>query len=155
MQWNHVSAYMNGLTLIQLTWRTGWAPDNASKFQMGCNSAFTGLMERQSAETILGTCYRGTVGAWTSLQCIKRKSCEVCFHPFLIPKATPKKKGGRQGKYKVILSKLTHWLSMTYCSCSNQLSYHRIQLFFFFTDQFIRCCMFWRSGSLSRGLIFG
>jgi len=31
------------LTLIQLTWRILWAPNNASKWQMGFNSAFKGL----------------------------------------------------------------------------------------------------------------
>ena len=32
------------LTLILLTWRIGWAPYNASKWEMGFNSAFKGLM---------------------------------------------------------------------------------------------------------------
>jgi hypothetical protein len=32
------------LTLILLTWRIRWAPNNASKWQMGFNSAFKGLM---------------------------------------------------------------------------------------------------------------
>ena len=31
------------LTLILLTWRIGWAPNNPSKWQMGFNSAFKGL----------------------------------------------------------------------------------------------------------------
>jgi hypothetical protein len=31
------------LTLILLTWSIGWAPNNASKWQMGFNSAFKGL----------------------------------------------------------------------------------------------------------------
>jgi len=31
------------LTLILLTWRIWWAPHNASKWQMGFNSAFKGL----------------------------------------------------------------------------------------------------------------
>jgi hypothetical protein len=34
------------LTLILLTWRIWWAPNNASRWQMGFNSAFKGLMER-------------------------------------------------------------------------------------------------------------
>jgi len=34
------------LTLILLTWRIGWAPNNASKWQMGFNSAFKGLYLR-------------------------------------------------------------------------------------------------------------
>jgi len=32
------------LTLILLTWRKWWAPNNASKWQMGFNSAFKGLI---------------------------------------------------------------------------------------------------------------
>ena len=32
------------LTLILLTWRIWWAPNNASRWQMGFNSAFKGLM---------------------------------------------------------------------------------------------------------------
>jgi len=32
------------LTLILLMWRTGWAPNNTSKWQMGFNSAFKGLI---------------------------------------------------------------------------------------------------------------
>jgi hypothetical protein len=32
------------LTLILLTWRIWWAPNNASKWQMGFKSAFKGLM---------------------------------------------------------------------------------------------------------------
>jgi len=31
------------LTLIPLTWRIWWAPNNASRWQMGFNSAFKGL----------------------------------------------------------------------------------------------------------------
>jgi hypothetical protein len=33
----------SGLTLILLTWRIWWTPNNASKWQMGFNSAFKGL----------------------------------------------------------------------------------------------------------------
>ena len=31
------------LTLVLLTWRVGWAPNKASKWQMGFNSVFKGL----------------------------------------------------------------------------------------------------------------
>jgi len=37
------SLSVNDLTLILLTWRKWWAPNNASKQQMGFNSAFKGL----------------------------------------------------------------------------------------------------------------
>jgi len=33
------------LTLTLLTWRIGWAPNNASRWQMGFNSAFKGLIK--------------------------------------------------------------------------------------------------------------
>jgi hypothetical protein len=36
--------HLSCLTLILLTWRIWWAPNNASKWQMGFNSAFKGLM---------------------------------------------------------------------------------------------------------------
>ena len=34
----------SNLTLIQLTWRIWWAPNNASKWKMGFNLAFKGLI---------------------------------------------------------------------------------------------------------------
>jgi hypothetical protein len=37
------SVRVNDLTLILLTWRKWWSPNNASKQQMGFNSAFKGL----------------------------------------------------------------------------------------------------------------
>jgi hypothetical protein len=37
------SLRVNDLTLILLTWRKWWAPNNASKWQMGFNSGFKGL----------------------------------------------------------------------------------------------------------------
>ena len=36
----------SSLTLILLTWSIGWAPSNASKWQIGFNSAFKGLISR-------------------------------------------------------------------------------------------------------------
>jgi len=36
---------INILTLILLTWRIWWAPNNASKWQMGFNLAFKGLKQ--------------------------------------------------------------------------------------------------------------
>jgi len=38
------------LTLILLTWRIGWAPNYDSKWQMGFNSAFEGLINHSNAE---------------------------------------------------------------------------------------------------------
>jgi len=37
------SPFIDLLTLNPLTWRIWWAPNNASKWQMGFNSAFKGL----------------------------------------------------------------------------------------------------------------
>jgi len=46
--WN----FFNSLTLILLTWRIWWAPNNASRWQMGFNSAFkvlnTGWTQKHS-----------------------------------------------------------------------------------------------------------
>jgi hypothetical protein len=41
------------LILILLTWRKWWTPNNASKWQMGFNSAFKGLSTRLVAERLL------------------------------------------------------------------------------------------------------
>jgi hypothetical protein len=38
------SLRVNDLTLILLTWGKWWTPNNASKWQMGFNSAFKGLI---------------------------------------------------------------------------------------------------------------
>jgi len=40
------------LTLILLTWRIWWAPNNASKWQMGFNVAFKGLIWRATLRNI-------------------------------------------------------------------------------------------------------
>ena len=45
---------INTLTLILLTWRIWWAPNNACKWQMRFNSAFKGLMKVWSLE-VFGT----------------------------------------------------------------------------------------------------
>jgi hypothetical protein len=44
------------LTLILLMWRTWWAPNNASKWLMGFNSAFKGLIQEERHVTKL-ECY--------------------------------------------------------------------------------------------------
>jgi hypothetical protein len=46
LSWMNVTLTI--LTLILLTWRIWWAPNNASKWQMGLNSAFKGLKLLQS-----------------------------------------------------------------------------------------------------------
>jgi hypothetical protein len=42
-QIHNVQSYISLLTLTLLTWRIWWAPNNASKWQRGFNSAFKGL----------------------------------------------------------------------------------------------------------------
>ena len=46
------SLRINDLTLILLTWRKWWAPNNASKHQMGFKSAFKGLMKLEFSRQI-------------------------------------------------------------------------------------------------------
>ena len=50
----------HALTLILLTWRIWWAPNNASRWQMGFTSAFKGLKKRLGGwDTITeGSMYR-------------------------------------------------------------------------------------------------
>ena len=43
------------LTLILLMWRIWWAPNNASKWQMGFNSAFKGLSKANTEVNIRNT----------------------------------------------------------------------------------------------------
>jgi len=43
MQQNGMAPIKTILTLILLTWRIWWAPNNANKWQMGFNLAFKGL----------------------------------------------------------------------------------------------------------------
>jgi hypothetical protein len=55
------------LTLILLTWRIGWAPNNASKWQMEFNSAFKGLMNNRHLP--LSSCKAvAPVSCWTHHQ---------------------------------------------------------------------------------------
>ena len=66
------------LTLILLTWRIGWAPNNASRWQMGFNSAFKGLIQG------IGTIFAGKLSTslflstfyvlWTSDQLVAETS---------------------------------------------------------------------------------
>ena len=44
MQTSEVRENLRGLILILLTWRIWRAPNNASRWQMGFNSAFKGLI---------------------------------------------------------------------------------------------------------------
>jgi len=44
---------VKNLTIILLTWRKWWTPNNASKWQMGFNSAFKGLNVLQDSKCFL------------------------------------------------------------------------------------------------------
>jgi len=59
-------------TLILLTWKMWWAPNNASKWQMGFNSAFKGLM-------IIFICYN----IFKYLNVVRRNICSLslCYDP--------------------------------------------------------------------------
>jgi len=63
------------LTLILLTWRIWWAPNNASRWQMGFNSAFEGLIPYKIQETSTSN------GRWISLPCSQKHTIFFCFHP--------------------------------------------------------------------------
>ena len=59
------SLRVNDLTLILLTWRKWLTPNNASKWQMGFNSAFKGLRDHSSS---------------TSPKELSKITCEVHIH---------------------------------------------------------------------------
>ena len=52
------------LTLILLRWRIWWAPDNATKWQMGYNSAFKWLIMCVPCSLVTPTDF-----VWTNIQC--------------------------------------------------------------------------------------
>ena len=47
-RWEKKNSWVRYLTLILLTWRIWWAPNNASKWQMGIKSVFKGLTSKLS-----------------------------------------------------------------------------------------------------------
>ena len=51
IQWDIINVHM--LTPILLTWRIQWAPNNASKWRMGFNSAFKGLSTHYSCHILM------------------------------------------------------------------------------------------------------
>jgi len=57
------------LTLILQTWRKWWAPNNASKEQMGFNSGFKGLITQKSAVL----CYFATEARYHACSAIHQK----------------------------------------------------------------------------------
>jgi len=71
------------LTLILLMWRIGWAPNNASKWQMEFNLAFKGLREHCKQRVITPNTYSFWPGETVSFKMhfswwiIKAKICTV------------------------------------------------------------------------------
>ena len=63
------------LTLNPLTWKIWWAPNNASRWQMGCNSVFKGLTKGKQL-------CKG-MPSWTQLYClIYINISTTCFGPY-------------------------------------------------------------------------
>ena len=48
----HILQKQDILTLIPLTWKIGWDPNNDSRWQMGFNSAFKGLIDDQKVNDL-------------------------------------------------------------------------------------------------------
>jgi len=85
----------SSLTLILLTWRIWWAPNNASKWQMGFNLAFKGLIP---SKNVLPLYFRAT---YVTIKNIKYKGPHV--------------------KCLIFLSHFKHtWTSLTYLNESPQ-----------------------------------
>jgi len=59
--------YVRGLTLILVMWRIWWAPNNASRWQKGFNSAFKRLMLNRHRDT--------SVTCWISIRIYYQKEC--------------------------------------------------------------------------------
>ena len=77
---NHTWILVCRLTLILLTWNIGWVPNNASKWQMGFNSAFKGLTSSSSSGSIVGTLGQQTSQpGWKDLGYLKPVSCDGCM----------------------------------------------------------------------------
>jgi len=66
------SLMVNDLTLILLTWRKWWTPNNASKWQMGFNSVFKGL-KRKMVPLRNGR----HVISWTKVETVIRTKSQV------------------------------------------------------------------------------
>jgi len=62
-------------TLNPLTWKIWWAPNNASRWQMGFNSAFNGLMSSGSKKT------KPIHHVWVKPKPHTHRECGLRFHP--------------------------------------------------------------------------
>jgi len=98
------SLKVNNLTLILLTWRKWWAPNNASKQQMGFNSGFKGLRTAQYMRERLKSEWNYTLGHHPSIftergTAAPRSSLSptapwqiVCFTLFTSPRLSSEKR---------------------------------------------------------------
>jgi len=68
------------LTLILPTWRIWWAPNNASRLQMGFNLEFKGLniVERYSVLSVM--CWSETNGPSLTAELSNSNRCPACRH---------------------------------------------------------------------------
>ena len=75
---------VNNLTLILLTWRKWWAPNNASKYQMGFNSGFKGLNIFIHVFLYMGLAHEGceylTAVSHTELQSVWTQTASCPFN---------------------------------------------------------------------------
>jgi hypothetical protein len=67
------------LTLILLMWRIGWAPNNASKWQMRFDSVFKGLTEHPIPKAMTLKIFSTLVGSvcWTSASSISSNNTQI------------------------------------------------------------------------------
>jgi len=67
----NVSSGCSSLTLILLMWKIWWVPNNVSKWQMGFNSAFKGLILHQVAsDRLCLQVFRRSSESWTEVLCM-------------------------------------------------------------------------------------
>ena len=66
------------LTLILLTWRIWWAPNNASKWPKGFNSVFKGLSRFWAIRISCVMFIRGKEKGWWIRQLISKNEVNIC-----------------------------------------------------------------------------
>ena len=101
------SLRVNDLTLILLTWRKWWTPNNATKWQMGFNSAFKGL-NRTGAQQYNHYIQHGdNKNCYVTLRYVEDVTVIVLFLSFLyswratkIPNRVPEKRLQKADAYK-------------------------------------------------------
>jgi len=69
----------SSLALILLTWKIWWVPNNASKWQMGFNSAFEGLIEQGHEDPTLGPAFSSVLFTYVSVGIIWTYRSRLCL----------------------------------------------------------------------------